>query len=94
MGQCYAIPMLIEIPNPHPHHQIENENRSCVMCLENVTSNKIYIKCSKCNIYLHTLCSLEYKSTQSANEILLCPVCKHNNSLNIYDNGVYNCKLL
>ena len=88
MGQCYAVPIILE----YPHHQTI-ENRNCVMCLENVMSHKIYIKCSKCDIFIHTLCALEYKSTQPADAILLCPVCKRKNSLIIYDKDVHKCEL-
>lgn len=88
MGQCYAVPIILE----NPHQQIM-ENRNCVMCLKNVMSDKIYIKCSKCHIFMHTLCSLEYKSTQPADTLLLCPVCKRKNSLNIYDRDISKCKL-
>jgi hypothetical protein len=84
MGQCYAIPFFIE--------QIQiKEDRSCVICLENVVSKNIYVKCSKCNGFLHTLCALECKKSA---ELIQCPFCKRKNTLYIYDNDVYNCELL
>jgi hypothetical protein len=82
MGSCYSIPILIE----NPHYQIED--RSCVICLEKVVSHNIFIKCSKCHIFIHTLCAFEYKNTQP-NIAILCPICKRKNALFIYDNDVY-----
>ena len=81
MGSCYAIPFYIE--------QLE-ENRNCVICLQKVVSHNIYVKCSKCHVFVHTLCALEHKKSV---ELILCPGCKCKNVLYIYDNDVRNCKL-
>ena len=91
MGQCYSIPLLIPVPQPVQDH------RNCVICSDPVTScsSKIYVKCTKCHILLHTLCAFEYKSKSNSSSIL-CPNCKHKHALFIYDNNVsgYNCELV
>ena len=81
MGSCYTIPF----------YPPQIENRSCALCLEKVVSHNIYVKCSKCHVFLHTLCALEYKNKQP---VILCPNCKCKNVLFIYDNDVRNCELL
>ena len=98
MGQCYSIPILIPVPQPIQDH------RNCALCSEFVTSSsssssssssKIYVKCTKCHILLHTLCIFEYNSKSNSSDIL-CPNCKHKHALFIYDNKVsgYNCELV
>ena len=90
MGSCYAIPIIL----PYPQQiQIENENRNCIICLEKVVSHNIYVKCSKCHSFLHTLCAFEYKIKQP-DVAILCPDCKCKNALFIYNNDVCNCELL
>jgi hypothetical protein len=90
MGQCYSIPLLIPVLPIQDH-------RNCAICSDPVTSSssKIYVKCNKCHILLHTLCAFEYKSKTNSSSIL-CPNCKRKHSLFIYDNNVsgYNCELV
>jgi hypothetical protein len=86
MGQCHSIPELIPVPQPQ-----SNKHRKCAICLDIISSpSNIYVKCAKCNIFLHTLCALEYKSKLL---VILCPVCKRKHTLSIYDNDVYNSEL-
>lgn len=85
MGSCYSVPFFIE--------EKVKEEEKCLICWDSVSLNSIYIKCCKCNIYLHENCACKYK--ENRNKDLKnndCPHCKCKNSLYRYDNDIYDCK--
>jgi len=65
MGSCYSIPYFLES---------NKKEEKCILCWETINSQKLYIKCTYCFIYLHENCVINMKN-------ICCPNCKVTNSL-------------
>jgi DNA-directed RNA polymerase subunit RPC12/RpoP len=87
MGSCHSLPLLLE-----KDIEEEVENKQCMICSDEISlESGIYVKCTKCQILLHSSCGQKYKSNTKSNTIF-CPHCKNRNSLFFYENDINSCK--
>jgi hypothetical protein len=69
-------------------NSIIKEN-NCLICWEDLKNKNIYVKCSKCKIYIHDNCTYSYYRNKLTKK---CPHCQHKFSLYYYN--YENCYLI
>lgn len=67
---------------------INNKNNECLICWNEITSRKHYVKCKNCKIYLHNKCITSFIlfniNINNNNYTPVCPHCQKQNVLYLY----------